>query len=245
MDTPAKRAIAHGAVFRSISGLTGELFPNCGNGVQFAWIAGVRGWFFSVLGYFLTPFGIVLMGALDASMVFFLPLGIDFVVILMTARKPELFWLYALLATAGSVIGAAGTFWIGKAVGEKGLARFVNPRRLDRVKARVERGTFVVAGLAIIPPPFPFTPFVLASGALGMNAWSFLSALAGVRVFRFVLEAGLASRYGSQILRWMKTPMFKTVVGVFIVLALIGTVLSAIALVRSTRRQAGAARKAA
>ena len=58
--------------------------------------------FYSLLGYFLTPVGVLFMGALDASLVFFLPLGIDFVVIIMTARKPELFWLYALLASAGS-----------------------------------------------------------------------------------------------------------------------------------------------
>src|SRR4051812_1233561 len=83
----------------------------------------VRAFFFSILGYFLTPGGVLLMGVLDASMVFFLPLGIDFVLILMTARKPELFWLYALLATAGSVVGAAGTYWIGRKAGEKGLSR--------------------------------------------------------------------------------------------------------------------------
>ena len=47
----------------------------------------MRAAFFSFLGYFLTIPGIVLMGVLDASMVFFLPLGIDFVVILMTARS--------------------------------------------------------------------------------------------------------------------------------------------------------------
>src|SRR3954469_1984920 len=98
------------------------------------------------------------MGILDASMVFFLPLGIDFIVILMTARKPELFWLYAVLATLGSLVGAAGTYWIGKKAGERGLSRFVAPRRLERVKARVNRGTLVVAALALIPPPFPFTP---------------------------------------------------------------------------------------
>jgi len=198
----------------------------------------VRPLFFSFLGYFLSPAGIILMGILDASMVFFLPLGIDFVVILMAARKPELFWLYALLATIGSVIGAAGSFWIGKKAGEKGLSRFVPAKRLERVKARVDRGAFVVAALALIPPPFPFTPFVVASGALGMNAWAFLTALAGVRVFRFGIEAALASHYGSQILRWMKTPMFKTIVGGFIVLALIGTIISAVALVRSSRRRA-------
>lgn len=195
----------------------------------------MRALFFSVLGYFLTPAGIVFMGILDASMVFFLPLGIDFVVIIMTARKPELFWLYALLATLGSVIGAAGTFWIGKKAGEAGLSRFVRPKRLERVKARVSRGGAVVAALGLIPPPFPFTPFVLASGALGMAAWSFFVPLAAVRAFRFGVEAALAHRYGSQILRWMKTPTFQTVVGVFIALAVIGTIASAVVLIRESR----------
>lgn len=197
----------------------------------------MRAFFFSILGYFLSSFGIVFMGILDASMVFFLPLGIDFVVIIMTARKPELFWLYALLATVGSVTGAAGTFWIGKKAGEGGLSRFVKPRRLEAVKARVNRGAFVVAGLGMVPPPFPFTPFVLASGALGMNEWSFLGALAVVRAFRFGVEAGLALRYGSQILRWMKTPTFQMVVGVFIALALIGTVVSALVVFRASKRR--------
>ena len=197
----------------------------------------VRAAFFSFLGYFLTIPGVVLMGVLDASMVFFLPLGIDFVVILMTARKPEWFWLYALLATVGSLIGAAGTYWIGRKVGEKGLTRFVGPRRLKRVEARVNRGTLVVAALALIPPPFPFTPFVLASGALGMNAWSFFSALAVVRRFRFGVEGVLAHRYGTEIVRWMKTPTFQAVVGVFIGLAVIGTIISAVILVRGSKRR--------
>jgi membrane protein YqaA with SNARE-associated domain len=196
----------------------------------------VRAFFFSILGYFLTPAGIILMGALDASLVFFLPLGIDFVVIVMTARRPELFWLYALLATAGSVLGAAGTYWIGKKAGEKGLTRFVSPRRLDRVKQRVSGGAYVMAGLALIPPPFPFTPFVLASGALGMSPWTFFTALAGARIFRFGVEGALAYWYGSQILRWMKTPAFQAVVGAIIVLAVVGTIVSAVIVVRGSRR---------
>jgi membrane protein YqaA with SNARE-associated domain len=197
----------------------------------------VRRFFFSILGYFLTPPGLVLMGVLDASLIFFLPLGIDFVVIVMTARRPELFWLYALLATAGSLIGAAGTYWIGKKAGDKGLTRLVSPRRLERVKAQVGRGTYVVAGLALIPPPFPFTPFVLASGALGMSPWAFFSALAGARIFRFGLEGVLAYRYGSQILRWMKTPAFQAVIGAIIALAVIGTIVSAVVAIRSSRRR--------
>lgn len=146
----------------------------------------MRTLFYSLLGYFLTPLGVVLMGALDSSLVFFLPLGIDFVVIIMSARKPELFWLYALLATAGSLVGAAMTFWIGRKAGERGLARLIKPARLKRIQQRVSHGAaFSVAALAIIPPPFPFTAFVLTSGALRVNAWSFFVTLAGVRLLRF------------------------------------------------------------
>ena len=201
----------------------------------------MRAFFFSILGYFLTPFGMMLMGFMDASVVFFLPLGIDFVVILMAARKPDLFWLYTLLATIGSVSGAALTFWIGRKVGEHGLARFIGERRLKRISNKVSGGPGAsVALLAIIPPPFPFTPFVMTSGALGVSAWAFLGTLAGMRAVRFGIESILARRYGTGILGWMKTPSFKMVVAGFIALALIGTVVSVIALVRSTRRGATA-----
>src|SRR6266542_3756228 len=126
----------------------------------------MRTLFYSFLGYFLTPAGLLVMGLLDSSLIFFLPLGIDFVVILLAARKPELFWLYAILATTGSVIGSAFTFWIGREVGEHGLQRFIKPSRLTRVQQRVGQSAAVTVGsLAIIPPPFPFTAFVLTSGA--------------------------------------------------------------------------------
>ena len=149
----------------------------------------MRAFFNSLLGYFLTPWGIILMGALDSSLIFFLPLGIDFAVIILAARKPELFWLYALLATAGSVVGAMVTFWIGRKAGEHGLTRLMKPSRLERVRHRVSHHAGVsVAALAIIPPPFPFTAFVLASGAFGGHPWTFFTTLAGVRAVRFLAE---------------------------------------------------------
>ena len=142
----------------------------------------MRSFFYSFLGYFLTPGGLLLMGALDSSLIFFLPLGIDFAVIVLSARQPHLFWLYALLATAGSMLGAMVTFWIGRKVGEHGLTRLMKPSRLERVKNRVsQHAGFGVAALAIIPPPFPFTAFVLASGAFGGQAWAFFTTLAVVR----------------------------------------------------------------
>ena len=193
--------------------------------------------FYSLLGYFLTPGGVLFMGILDASVVFFLPLGIDFVVIIMSARKPDLFWLYALLATAGSVAGAAGTFWLGRKVGEAGLKRLVRPSTLKKVEQRVTNSAAVsVAALGLIPPPFPYTAFVLVSGACRVNPWTFLTTLGGVRLLRFVIEAALAKYYGRGILSWMQSTTFTAIVFVLTGLAVTGTIVSAIAVYRSVRK---------
>ena len=200
----------------------------------------------SLLASFLTPGGLILLGALDSSLIFFLPLGIDVAVVVLSARKPELFWLYAILAAAGSLIGAGLTFWIGRKVGEHGLSRLVSPGRLKRVEARVSESAAISTGiLGLIPPPFPLTAFVLTSGALRANPWSFLLALTGARLVRFGVEAALAARYGGRILRWMESTVFEVIIGALIVLAIVGTIVSAIALVRSTRRAPARSKTAA
>jgi undecaprenyl-diphosphatase len=199
----------------------------------------MRSLFYSLLGYFLTPWGVLLMGALDSSLIFFLPLGIDFAVIALSARTPNLFWLYAILATAGSLIGAMVTFWIGRKVGEHGLTMLMKPSRLERVRNRVgEHAGAGVAALAIIPPPFPFTAFVLASGAFGGQPWTFFTTLGAVRLLRFLAEGGLAAIYGRRILTWMESTTFEVIVGVLIALAVIGTIVSGVAVYRGTRRPA-------
>jgi len=198
----------------------------------------VRALFYSFLGYFLTPPGLVLLAALDSSMVFFLPLGIDFALILLAARKPDLFWLYATLATIGSVLGAAATFWIGRKAGEHGLSKFVKASRLERVQQRVGNSAAItIASLAIIPPPFPFTAFVLASGAARVNPWTFLFTLAGVRALRFLGEGLLAVHYGKGIIGWMQSTTFTVTVGAMAAVAIVGTIVSGVALYRSTQRE--------
>jgi membrane protein YqaA with SNARE-associated domain len=188
----------------------------------------------TLLGYFLTPAGLVLLGVLDSSLVFFLPLGIDVVLILLAARQPEMFWAYALLATAGSLTGAAGTYWLGKKAGEDGLARWIGKARIGRVRARVSgKAAAGVAALAIIPPPFPFTALLLASGAFALDVSKFFSTLAAVRLLRFGIEAALAARYGETLLQWMDSTAFEVTVGILIALALGGTAISAFSTFRS------------
>ena len=198
--------------------------------------------FQSMFGFFLTWWGAFLMGALDSSMLFFLPFGIDALVIYLAARDEEIFWIYPLLATAGSVTGAAVTFWIGKKAGEVGLERLVQRRRLERIKTRLQAsGAIALAVPALLPPPFPLTPFILTCGALDLDRWRFFLTLAAVRLVRFGAEAVLALFYGRGILRVLESETFQLVVGGFVVIAIIGTAVSAVILWRSTHPSRAAA----
>ena len=169
-------------------------------------------------------------------MLFFLPFGDDGVVIYLAARHHELFWLYPILATTGSAAGAALTFWIGEKAGEHGLERLVSARRLERMRCKVrDNGAIAMAVPALLPPPFPLTPFILTCGALAVDRTRFFLTFSAMRLLRFGVEAMLARRYGRGILRVLQSDSFQLVVLVFIVVALVGTVVSAALLWRGTR----------
>ena len=190
-----------------------------------------------VFRFFLTWWGAYALGALDASMVFFLPFGIDAVVIYLSARSGMFFWIYPLLATAGSVTGAAVTYWIGHKGGELGLERLIPSGRLARFRKRVQKGgAFALAIPALLPPPFPLTPFVLTCGALKTNRWIFFPTFAVMRLIRFGSEAVLARIYGRGVLRLLESDAFQRVIVGFVIVAVLGTILSAVMLWRSTRQ---------
>jgi len=189
-----------------------------------------------ILAICASPAGVVVLAALDSTLFFSLPFGIDGAVILLAARLRAFWWIVPLLATAGSVAGAALTFWMGIKIGEQGLERWVPAKRLVRVRARVRQsGAIALAVLDLIPPPFPFTPFVLAAGALEVKARTFFVTLVVCRIVRFGLEAALVQVYGDRIVRGFDSDLFHDAVMCFIVLALLLTLLSIVQVIRATR----------
>ncbi len=191
-----------------------------------------------VFGIFLSTWGIGVLAALDSSILFSLPFALDGAIIILAAQHRDLFWLYPLIVVPASLVGAASTYWLGRKIGEEGLQHFVPKQRLDRIHDRVRQsGAFALAALDLNPPPFPFTPFILVSGALEVAPRKFFMTLGGVRVIRFGGEAALALFYGGLIVTWLQSETVRTVAGLLFVLVLIGAGISSYRLIRSTSRR--------
>src|SRR5947209_4509248 len=66
------------------------------------------------------------------------------------------------------------------------------------------RGFWSIFVPALLPPPFPMSPFLVAAGAFNYPRNKFLSALAVSRAIRYTLIAYLASVYGRHIMRFVR-----------------------------------------
>jgi hypothetical protein len=96
---------------------------------------------------------------------------------------------------------------------------------------------------ALLPPPFPLTPFILTCGALAVDRTRFFLTFTAMRLLRFGVEAALARRYGRGILRVFQSDTFQIIVALFIVVAIVGTAISVVLLWRSTKRGRGSFKK--
>src|SRR5262249_4439286 len=146
---------------------------------------------------------------------FYFPLGIDAVVMILVVRRATAPWLMPVIATAGALAGASLTFFIGAMIGDEGLHRFASRKRLRRIRRRTRAsGAIALAVLDLVPPPFPFTLFVLAAGALDVDATVFFATLAACRLLRFGTEAALAVVYGAHIVGWLESDTFRDIAAI-------------------------------
>jgi membrane protein YqaA with SNARE-associated domain len=176
--------------------------------------------------FFMSLPGVFALAALDSTFFFTLPLGIDAVVVIMAARSGAYFFLTPILATIGSLVGAAVTYWTGMKIGEAGLEHFCSPKRLERIRTRLNGSAVTLAVLDLVPPPFPFSVFVLGAGAVKADRRKFFGTLAVVRLLRFGTEAVLGLRYGRYALRWIESETVERIVAVLVVLAIAAGVIS-------------------
>jgi len=206
----------------------------------------MRGFFLSIFGSLMSWWGLAIIAALDSTLIVVIPLAVDIAVIVLTSRSRDLVWLYPIIASLGSLGGAAVTFYIGRRVGEPGLEHFVSKGRMDRIRRRIEdKGAVALAVLDLLPPPFPFTACILAAGALEVRPSLFFMPLVLTRLLRFGVEATLAFFYGRQIIGWLESTTFEYIgIGLF-VFAIVATAIGVIQLIRKTHSTRSRTKRAA
>jgi len=147
--------------------------------------------------------GLILLGLADNSVVP-IPGSMDVFVIVLAAHHRGWWIYYALMATAGAVVGGYVTYRLAEKGGEETLEKKIGKRRAEKVYKRFEeRGFATVAISALLPPPFPMVPVLMAAGVLQYPRRKFLSALSLGRGIRFLTIAFLAHIYGTAIIGWL------------------------------------------
>jgi membrane protein YqaA with SNARE-associated domain len=154
----------------------------------------VRHWFLTLGG----P-GLILLGLVDSSVIP-VPGSMDAMTIVLSAHQRAWWPYYAIMATAGSVVGAYLTYRLARNRGEKALNDRLSKRNAKKVVRTFERWGFgAIAVPALLPPPMPMVPFVIAAGALQYSPRKFLVAMSLGRLVRYGIFAYLGAVYGRRI----------------------------------------------
>ncbi|MGB8652934.1 MAG: VTT domain-containing protein [Candidatus Acidiferrales bacterium] len=188
--------------------------------------------------FHLGALGFIPLGLLDSSVVP-IPGSMDVLVIVLCARNADIWIYYAAMATLGSVIGAYVTYRLARKGGKEALTRRFPKRKVERAYKIFSRWGFgAIAIPAVLPPPVPMVPFVLAAGAMQYSVNKFLLAMIAGRSVRYCVLGYLSARYGRYMLRFI-TELPHPVLIIAIVLAVAAT--TAVVFLLSSKRKKSAA----
>ncbi|HJT69220.1 MAG TPA: VTT domain-containing protein, partial [Terriglobales bacterium] len=143
--------------------------------------------------------GLIIIGLADNSVV---PLtgSMDVLTIWLAAGHRNIWPYYAVMATIGAVVGGYITYYLGRKGGKEAIERRFKKQRAEKLFKRFDKWGFrTIAITALLPPPFPLVPVLLAAGGLQYSKKKFLGALTLGRSIRYFLVAGIGSLYARPI----------------------------------------------
>ena len=152
------------------------------------------------------------------------------------SQRPGYVLYYAVMSTAGSVLGCLLIDLTLRPLGAKGLETHLPERTLRRVHKKVGQnagGALALASLA--PPPFPFTAFVMAAAALSYSRKRLLAIVGATRLLRFSVIGLLAILFGERILQWAKNPIVQGLLIGLIVVCTVGSAASVYGWIKRSR----------
>jgi membrane protein YqaA with SNARE-associated domain len=162
--------------------------------------------------------GLFLISFLDSSVLTF-PIINDLLLIELSMEHPARMPVYAFMASLGSVLGCVVLYFIARKGGEAIFHKKAG-KHGHAIRHWVERNGFVGMLLAaLLPPPTPFKFFVLAAGVFEVPLFSYTSAIAIARLFRYFGIGYLAIRYGAGAMPYLVQHKLQVTV---VVIALVG-----------------------
>jgi membrane protein YqaA with SNARE-associated domain len=150
-----------------------------------------------VLLPFLAKFGIWgvgLVALLDSSTI---PVPMDAILALYIWNNKSHFWLYCLMASAGSAVGGLLPYGLGRAGGELFLLKRVDRERIEKMRTRFEKQEFLAIMIpSMMPPPAPWKVFVFAAGVFEMRIAPFMLSVFCGRMVRWLVLSLLVLKLG-------------------------------------------------
>ncbi|MGO8935445.1 MAG: YqaA family protein [Terracidiphilus sp.] len=145
----------------------------------------------------LMKWGILGVGAiavLDSSSI---PVPMDAILALYVWNDKRHFWVYCLMAAAGSALGGLLPYGLGRAGGELFLLKRINRAKFEQMRDRFQRQEFLAVMIpSMMPPPAPWKMFIFASGVFEMRIPVFLLAVFVGRMLRWLALSLLVLKLG-------------------------------------------------
>jgi len=138
--------------------------------------------------------GIGAIAVLDSSSI---PVPMDAILAVYVWNDKPHFWIYCLMAAAGSAIGGLLPYGLGRAGGELFLLKRINRAKFERLRDRFQRQEFLAVMIpSMMPPPAPWKMFIFASGVFEMRIPVFLLAVFVGRMLRWLALSLLVLKLG-------------------------------------------------
>jgi membrane protein YqaA with SNARE-associated domain len=133
--------------------------------------------------------------------------GPDILIAVLSASHRNPWYEYALVATAGSVIGAYLTFRLARKAGSAYLDhKFKKGRVAAILKLFKKSSDGVLLASCAIPFPFPTSMLFAAAGVSNYNLGKFLAIVVFGRGIRYAAIALVADHYGRHFIRALRHP---------------------------------------
>jgi len=180
-----------------------------------------------VLHWAETPYGSWALFLLALSESSFFPVPPDVLLIALAVSIPKKSFKYALICTAGSLIGGCLGYLIGWqfmiTVGEKIIQLYGLTHKMQYIKDLYMQYDAWAIGIAGFTP-IPYKVFTISAGAFDINFTVFVIASAISRAARFFLVAWLIYLFGPKIKTFIDK-YFNILAITFVVLLIAGFVI--------------------